>query len=163
MPTQNKPPPKSPLPPAICHPPDSPFNAPELARCRANFEPLSPLSLIHRAASVHGNAPSVFYGEQVRLGRALQNAGIAPGDVVAVLLPNIPPFLEAMFGVPFCGAVINPPITAPAIARFQKQNPPPPGTKPIRQQTPGTAAADNNTIILRLVFHYFFAAGIFAP
>ena len=119
MPTQNKPPPKSPLPPAICHPPDSPFNAPELARCRANFEPLSPLSLIHRAASVHGNAPSVFYGEQVytwrqtreraiRLGRALQNAGIAPGDVVAVLLPNIPPFLEAMFGVPFCGAVINP-------------------------------------------------------
>ncbi|MGI9337042.1 MAG: AMP-binding protein [Gammaproteobacteria bacterium] len=105
--------------PPVAHPPDSPFNAPELAQCRANFEALSPLSLIHRAARIHGDAPSAVYGDVVytwrqtheraiRLGRALQKAGIAPGDVVAVLLPNIPPFLEAMFGVPFCGAVLNP-------------------------------------------------------
>lgn len=105
--------------PPVAHPADSLFNAPELGRCRANFEPLSPLSLINRAARIHGDAPSAIYGGDVytwrqtylratKLGRALQKAGIAPGDVVAVLLPNIPPFLEAMFGVPFCGAVLNP-------------------------------------------------------
>ena len=105
--------------PPVAHPPNSPFNAPEMARCRANYEPLSPLSLIHRAARIHGDAPSAVYDGKtytwrqtheraIRLGRALQKAGIMPGDVVAVLLPNIPPFLEAMFGVPFCGAVLNP-------------------------------------------------------
>lgn len=105
--------------PPVAHPHGSAFNAPEMGRCRANYEPLSPLSLIHRAARIHGDAPSAVYDGKtytwrqtreraIRLGRALQKAGVMPGDVVAVLLPNIPPFLEAMFGVPFCGAVINP-------------------------------------------------------
>ena len=32
---------------------------------------------------------------------------MAPGDVVATLLPNIPAQAEAHFGVPACGAVLN--------------------------------------------------------
>ena len=38
---------------------------------------------------------------------ALQRAGIQRGDTVAVLLPNIPPMIEAHFGVPMVGAVLN--------------------------------------------------------
>ena len=32
---------------------------------------------------------------------------MAPGDTVAVMLPNTPPMLEAHYGVPMCGAVLN--------------------------------------------------------
>ena len=33
--------------------------------------------------------------------------GIGKGDTVAVMLPNTPPMVEAHFGVPMCGAVLN--------------------------------------------------------
>ena len=32
---------------------------------------------------------------------------VGPGDTVAVMLPNTPPMLEAHFGVPMAGAVLN--------------------------------------------------------
>ena len=32
---------------------------------------------------------------------------MAPGDTVAVMLPNTPPMLEAHYGVPMTGAVLN--------------------------------------------------------
>src|SRR5437773_9240908 len=41
-----------------------------------------------------------------RLASALILAGIAPGDRVAFLAPNIPPLLEAHYGVPAAGAVL---------------------------------------------------------
>ncbi|ARU59082.1 hypothetical protein OLMES_5098 [Oleiphilus messinensis] len=34
-------------------------------------------------------------------------AGIVKGDTVAAMLPNIPAMVEAHFGVPMCGAVLN--------------------------------------------------------
>jgi fatty-acyl-CoA synthase len=40
-------------------------------------------------------------------GLGLAEARVAPGDVVATLLPNIPAHAEAHFGVPACGAVLN--------------------------------------------------------
>jgi fatty-acyl-CoA synthase len=84
----------------------------------ANFEPLSPLSLIKRAARVYPDYPAVVHGEVRhswaqtyarcrRLASALVKAGIRPLDTVAFLAPNIPPMFEAHFGVPMAQAVLN--------------------------------------------------------
>ena len=84
----------------------------------ANFVPLTPLSHLARAAEVFPNREALVYGafrltyaeyhaRVSRLASALTNAGIASGDVVATLLPNIPAQAEAHFGVPACGAVLN--------------------------------------------------------
>ena len=83
-----------------------------------NHVPLTPLSLLRRAADVHPNKVAVRYGEVTRtyrqleqrskrLASALTSAGVGPGDVVAILAPNTPPHLEAHFGVPMAGAVLN--------------------------------------------------------
>lgn len=103
----------------VAHPPQSPFLAAELARCEANYQPLSPLSLLSRAARIHGEMPAVVHGKRtltwaevlersVRLGRALWKNGIKPGDVVAVMAVNTPECYDTFFGVPMCGAVLNP-------------------------------------------------------
>jgi fatty-acyl-CoA synthase len=41
------------------------------------------------------------------LASALQKHGIGLGDTVAVMLPNTPPMVEAYFGIPMAGAVLN--------------------------------------------------------
>jgi fatty-acyl-CoA synthase len=43
----------------------------------------------------------------VRLASALARLGIGKGDTVAAMLPNIPAMVEAHFGVPMSGAVLN--------------------------------------------------------
>jgi len=84
----------------------------------ANFVPLSPLSFLKRAAHVwpdkiaviHGDGRTSyrsFYERARRLASALARRGIGLGDTVAVMAPNIPPLLEAHFGVPMIGAVLN--------------------------------------------------------
>ncbi|MFP4274958.1 MAG: AMP-binding protein, partial [Paracoccaceae bacterium] len=84
----------------------------------ANHVPLTPLSFLRRAASVFPDEEALVYGpvrrtyrqyaERVtRLASALGKLGVAPGDVVATLLPNIPAQAEAHFGVPACGAILN--------------------------------------------------------
>ena len=89
-----------------------------LEKCAANHVPLTPLSFLARAARVFPDHAAVVYGSHrrsyaehharvSRLASALARAGIAPGDVVATLLPNIPAQAEAHFGVPACGAVLN--------------------------------------------------------
>lgn len=89
-----------------------------LDKCAANYVPLTPLSHLARAALVYPDREAVVYGARrftyaeyharvSRLASALAGAGIAPGDVVATLLPNIPAMVEAHFGVPACGAVLN--------------------------------------------------------
>ncbi|WP_232465208.1 AMP-binding protein [Oleiphilus messinensis] len=47
------------------------------------------------------------YSRCCRLASALSMAGIVKGDTVAAMLPNIPAMVEAHFGVPMCGAVLN--------------------------------------------------------
>ncbi|TDJ63492.1 MAG: acyl-CoA synthetase [Proteobacteria bacterium] len=85
----------------------------------ANYTPLSPLSYIQRAASVYPQQLAVVHGQRRftwsetftrcrQLASALDKHGIGLGDTVAVLATNIPAFYEALFGIPACGAVINP-------------------------------------------------------
>ncbi|MFK7876159.1 MAG: AMP-binding protein [Paracoccaceae bacterium] len=89
-----------------------------LDKCAANYVPLTPLSHLRRAADVFANRLAVVYGDHrvtyaqyyercSRLGSALTKLGVAPGEVVATLIPNLPAQAEAHFGVPACGAVLN--------------------------------------------------------
>ncbi len=84
----------------------------------ANYTPLSPLSLLARTAYVYPERVSVIHGALRRtwretyarcrrLASVLAKHGIGPGDTVAVMLPNVPAMLEAHFGVPMTGAVLN--------------------------------------------------------
>ena len=84
----------------------------------ANFQPQTPLTFLDWAASVYPEKTAVIHGETRftyaqfaercrRLASALQGRGIGPGDTVAVMAPNSPPMLEAHFGVPMAGAVLN--------------------------------------------------------
>ncbi|WP_290652955.1 acyl-CoA synthetase [Aquisalimonas sp.] len=84
----------------------------------ANYTPLSPLTFIERAASVYPERTAVIHGAVRRtwaqtysrcrqLASALEGRGIGKGDTVAVMLPNTPEMLEAHFGVPMIGAVLN--------------------------------------------------------
>ncbi|GGL66719.1 AMP-binding protein [Wenxinia marina] len=89
-----------------------------LDRCAANYVPLTPLSFLTRGREVFADREALVYGRTrrtyadyaarvSRLASALAGAGIAPGDVVSTLLPNVPPHAEAHFGVPAAGAVLN--------------------------------------------------------
>ncbi|PMS17255.1 acyl-CoA synthetase [Trinickia dabaoshanensis] len=84
----------------------------------ANFAALTPLTFIERAASVYPNRLAVVHGDvrrtwqetyarTRRLASALVARGIKPGDTVAVMLPNTPAMVEAHFGIPMMGAVLN--------------------------------------------------------
>jgi fatty-acyl-CoA synthase len=88
----------------------------DLPRNEANFAPLSPLSFIERAAEVYPDRLAVVHGGLRRTWsqtcarcRQLASAlrGIGKGDTVAVMLPNTPPMVEAHFGIPMSGAVLN--------------------------------------------------------
>jgi fatty-acyl-CoA synthase len=101
-----------------------------LDRNRANFEPLSPLSLLKRAARVYPDHLAVAHGalrrtwretyERCRrLASALARRGLGHLDTVSIIASNIPAHFEAHFGVPMAGAVlnaINTRLDAPAIA-----------------------------------------------
>ncbi|MDE2592931.1 MAG: acyl-CoA synthetase [Burkholderiales bacterium] len=89
-----------------------------LPRNEANFAALSPLSFIERTAEVYPDRLAIVHGKLRQtwgdtyrrcrqLASALQRHGIGKNDTVAVLLPNTPPMVEAHFGVPMAGAVLN--------------------------------------------------------
>ncbi len=89
-----------------------------LGQTEANYVPLSPLSFARRTAEVFPDRVAVIHGEERRtwgetlarcrqLASALVARGIDRGDTVAVMAPNVPALLEAHFGVPLCGAVLN--------------------------------------------------------
>ncbi|MBT3307176.1 MAG: AMP-binding protein, partial [Alphaproteobacteria bacterium] len=84
----------------------------------ANFQPQTPLGFLDWATSVYPDKTAVIHGDTHytyrqfgercrRLASALQKRGIGVGDTVAVMAPNSPPMLEAHFGVPMTGAVLN--------------------------------------------------------
>jgi fatty-acyl-CoA synthase len=90
----------------------------DLPRNEANFAPLSPLSFIERTAEIYPQRLAVVHGDLRRswsqlysrcrqLASALERHGIVKGDTVAVMLPNTPPMVEAHFGIPMAGAVLN--------------------------------------------------------
>lgn len=90
----------------------------DLPRNPANYQPLTPLVFLQRAADVMPNHPAIIHGDQQfsyaefyqrsrQLASALANAGMGRGDTVSVLLPNVPAMLEAHHGVPMCRAVLH--------------------------------------------------------
>jgi len=90
----------------------------DLDRNPANFQPLTPLSFLARAAAVHPDQTAIihgprawtyreFYARTRRLGSALTRRGIKRGDTVAAVLANTPAMLEAHYGVAMAGGVLN--------------------------------------------------------
>ena len=90
----------------------------DLPRNPANTAPLTPLAFIARTAEVYPERLAIVHGALRQtwgqtyarcrqLASALQRHGIGKNDTVAVLLPNTPPMVEAHFGVPMAGAVLN--------------------------------------------------------
>jgi fatty-acyl-CoA synthase len=84
----------------------------------ANYAPLTPLTLLSRTAavfpqrlaSIHGDerfSYAELYARCRWLASALHTRGVGAGDTVAVMAPNVPAMLEAHYGVPMCGAVLN--------------------------------------------------------
>src|SRR5688500_7012090 len=84
----------------------------------ANHTPLSPVVFLPRAAEIHPERTAVIHGAQRisyakfyerarRLASALARKGVRSGDVVSAMLPNVPAMLDAHYGVPMLGAVLN--------------------------------------------------------
>ena len=90
----------------------------DLDRNPANHTPLSPLSFLARSAAVfpekvavrHGDLTwtyAEFFANARRLASALERAGIRAGQTVSAMLLNTPPMLDAHYGVPMMGGVLN--------------------------------------------------------
>ncbi len=99
--------------------PDGSIYERDLDRTAANYTPLSPVSFLRRAATVHPERPAVVHGDRsysyrdfheraCRLASALAGRGVRAGDTVAIMAANVPSMLEAHYGVPMVGAVLNP-------------------------------------------------------
>ena len=84
----------------------------------ANYMSLSPIVFLPRAAEIYPERIAVVHGASrityrkfferaKRLASALKKAGVRRGDVVSAMLPNVPAMLEAHYGVPMAGAVLN--------------------------------------------------------
>ncbi|MEM9062731.1 MAG: acyl-CoA synthetase [Pseudomonadota bacterium] len=90
----------------------------DLDRNPANHVPLTPLSFLSRSAAVfpdktairHGNLSwtyAEFFARARRLASALERAGVVAGQTVSAMLLNTPPMLDAHYGVPMMGGVLN--------------------------------------------------------
>ena len=90
----------------------------DLDRNPANFQPLTPLTLLERAASVFPDQLAIvhgplrrtyreFYARSRKLASVLSKRGIGRGDTVSAVLANTPAMLECHYGVPMAGAVLN--------------------------------------------------------
>ena len=95
----------------------NPYNT-GLDRNPANYQPLTPLTFLERAASVFPNHTAIihgsirrnydeFYRRSRQLASALSNKDVGRGDTVSVMLANTPAMLESHYGVPMCGAVLH--------------------------------------------------------
>lgn len=89
-----------------------------LQRRPANYRPMTPIQFLRRAVDVFPDRTAVIHGEKNYtwrehserchlLASALKRGGFGNGDIVAILCPNTPPMLEAHFGVPMAGAILN--------------------------------------------------------
>ncbi|CCJ08972.1 acyl-CoA synthetase [Methylocystis sp. SC2] len=96
---------------------DSPYDR-DLERNPANFQSLTPITFLERAAAVFPDRIAIahgqlrrnyrdFYARSLRLASALEKAGLGRGDTVSVMLANTPAMLECHYAVPMMGAVLN--------------------------------------------------------
>ncbi len=90
----------------------------DLDRNPANYQPLTPITFLERAAKVfpervaiiHGNARvdyADFYARARKLASGLAQKGIKRGDTVAAMMSNTPGMLELHYAVPMTGGVLN--------------------------------------------------------
>jgi len=104
----------------------------ELGRNQANYQALTPLSFLARAATVFPDNVAIihdhlewtyqqFFQRSCQLASALAATGVGRGDTVSVMLANTPAMLECHHGIPMCQAVIHSINTRldPAIIAFQ--------------------------------------------
>ena len=85
---------------------------------KANYQPLTPLTFLERAATVfpehiaviHGKIQisyAEFYRRCRQFASVLARHGIGRGDTVSVMLANTPAMLEAHYAIPMCGGVLH--------------------------------------------------------
>ncbi|MEO9168048.1 MAG: acyl-CoA synthetase [Aestuariivirga sp.] len=90
----------------------------DLDKNPANFEQLSPITFLERAAAVYPERIALVHGlrrqswaetarRSRKLASALKKKGYGHGDTIAFLGANTPETFEAHFGVPMMGAVLN--------------------------------------------------------
>ncbi len=95
----------------------SPYDT-HLDKNAANHAQLTPLVFLDWAADVYPERTAVIHGKRRytwartaerarRLASALVARGVTRGDTVAAMLSNTPEMIEAHFGVPMTGAVLN--------------------------------------------------------
>ncbi|MCR9177338.1 MAG: acyl-CoA synthetase [Alphaproteobacteria bacterium] len=89
-----------------------------LGRTAANHMALTPLDYLERAATAYPDKVAVIHGDLRRtygdmyrrtrqLASALAARGLGLGDTVSIMAPNTPGMLEAHYGVPMAGCVLN--------------------------------------------------------
>ncbi len=90
----------------------------DLDKNPANYQPLTPVTFLERSARVFPDHPAIihgrirrsyrdFYARSRKLASALSRAGVGKDDTVAIICANTPAMLEAHYGVPMCGGVLN--------------------------------------------------------
>lgn len=90
----------------------------DLGRTAANHMALTPLDYLERAATAYPDKIAVIHGDLRRtygdmyrrtrqLASALAARGLGLGDTVSIMAPNTPGMLEAHYGVPMAGCVLN--------------------------------------------------------
>ena len=90
----------------------------ELDRNEANYQPLTPITFLQRAASVFPEHVAIIYADKSicyadffsrcrQLASVLADRGIDRGDTVSVMLANTPAMLEVHYAVPMCGGVLH--------------------------------------------------------
>ncbi len=90
----------------------------DLPKTLANYQPLTPLTFLARSAAVYPHTTAIVHGRQrydysklyarcLRLASALTKAGLKKADTVSAMLANTPAMLEAHYGVPMAGGVLN--------------------------------------------------------
>jgi fatty-acyl-CoA synthase len=90
----------------------------DLDQNKANYQPLTPLTFLERAATVFPDHIAVVHGEiQIsyaefyrrcrQFASVLARHGIGRGDTVSVMLANTPAMLEAHYAIPMCGGVLH--------------------------------------------------------
>ena len=89
-----------------------------LEKRAANYVPLTPLDFLRRAATIYPQKLGILHGDRRlswgdvyararALASGLERMGVRYGEVVSILSPNTPAMIEAHFGVPGAGAVLN--------------------------------------------------------
>ncbi|MEX0828033.1 MAG: AMP-binding protein, partial [Haliea sp.] len=89
-----------------------------LLKTDANHEAMTPVHFLKHTASIYPERTAVIHGDNHysyasfqhrcnQLADALVKLGIGAGKTVSIIAPNVPAHLEAHYGVPMTGAMLN--------------------------------------------------------